>query len=154
MSRSQEPLPRRSLVILMADDDAEDRLLLRDALAESSAAHDLRFVHDGEELLDYLGGCGKFAEQPAPRPDLIVLDLNMPRKDGREVLPEIKGDAAWRRIPLVVLTTSRARDDIDFAYDLGVNSYFCKPSTYRQLIALTGMLCQYWCEFAELPSGE
>jgi CheY-like chemotaxis protein len=110
--------------IPMADDDADDCLLVMDAMQELRLAHDLRFVHDGEELADYLYRRGEYANgQNAPRPDLILLDLKMPKKDGREVLRELKSDPRFRRIPVVALTSSTAADDVAFSYDAGVNSY-------------------------------
>ena len=109
------------IAILMADDDADDQLLAKEALTEARLANNLYFVKDGEELLDYLHNRGEYAEQPSPRPGLILLDLNMPKKDGRQALKEIKEDAELRRIPIVVLTTSAAEEDILRTYDLGVN---------------------------------
>src|SRR5215211_1811341 len=118
----------RPIVILLADDDEEDRMLAGDALEESRVVNDLRFVEDGEELLDYLYRRGRYSEPgAAPTPGLILLDLNMPKKDGREALREIKADADLRRIPVVVLTTSKAEEDIYRTYDLGANSFITKP---------------------------
>jgi len=117
MSEQNKPI-----TILMADDDPDDQMLAREALAEARLVNDLHFVKDGQDLLDYLHNKGKYAEQPAPRPGLILLDLNMPRKDGREALKEIKEDEDLRRISIVVLTTSQAEEDILRTYDLGVNS--------------------------------
>lgn len=145
----------RSHVILMADDDVEDCLLVRDALEEACQPHQLRFVRDGEELSDYLHHRGEYANgRDAPRPDLILLDLKMPKKDGREVLQEIKSDPYFKRIPVVALTTSTAVDDVDFSYEVGVNSYITKPATFRELIDLMGTLSKYWFELAELPPTE
>jgi len=138
--------------ILMADDDAEDCQLVRDALGEAGQSHDLRFVRDGEELFDYLRHRGEYANgRSAPRPDLILLDFKMPRKDGREALKEIKADAQLRRIPVVVLTTSTAEDDIAFSYDMGVNSFITKPATFRQWVKIIRTLSKYWFEVVELP---
>ena len=115
---------RGPFTILMADDDADDCLLAQEALRESGQPHELRIVRDGQQLLDYLRQQGEYqAESPMPRPDLILLDLKMPRKDGREALAELKADRRLRSIPIVVLTTSTARDDIGFCYRMGVNSY-------------------------------
>src|SRR5688500_8235115 len=115
--------PGRPIVILLADDDEEDRMLAANALEESRVVNDFRFVEDGEELLDYLYHRGKYADpQSSPTPGLILLDLNMPRKDGREALREIKVDPDLRRIPVVVLTTSKAEEDIYRTYVLGANS--------------------------------
>src|SRR3984885_11617455 len=120
----------RPIIILYADDDPEDRMLVKDAWAESHLANELHFVEDGEELLDYLNQRGKFASLAgSPLPGMILLDLNMPKKDGREALQEIKADQRLRSIPVVVLTTSKAEEDILRAYDLGVNSFILKPVT-------------------------
>jgi CheY-like chemotaxis protein len=147
--------PARSYTILMADDDAEDCLLVQDALREIDHVHELRFVRDGEELLDYLWRRGAYqAARQAPRPDLVLLDLKMPKKDGRETLRELKADPRLQTIPIVVLTTSTARDDIDFCYRLGVNSYITKPSTFRGLVDLLASLLKYWFELVELPGTE
>lgn len=133
----------------MADDDADDRMLTKEALAESRVLNDLRFVEDGEELMDFLNRRGEFAD--APRPGLILLDLNMPRKDGREALKEIKADPTLRRIPIVVMTTSKAEEDIFRSYDLGASSFITKPVTFDRLVELMKTLGQYWVEFVELP---
>jgi CheY-like chemotaxis protein len=148
------PVPR-SITILLADDDADDRMLAKDALKESRLANDLRFVENGEELLDYLRRRGAF-ERPesSPTPGLILLDLNMPRKDGREALAEIKSDPALRHIPVVVLTTSKAEEDIYRSYDLGVNSFITKPVTFDGLVAVMRTLGTYWFEIVELPPPE
>jgi CheY-like chemotaxis protein len=144
----------RPITILIADDDADDRLMASEALEESRLANDLRFVEDGEELLDYLYHRGKFAgEGAAPRPGLILLDLNMPRMDGREALREIKGDPALRSIPVVVLTTSKAEEDIYRTYDLGVNSFITKPVQFESLVEVMKALGKYWFEIVELPDG-
>lgn len=142
----------RSIVILMADDDAEDRLLTQEALAESRLANTLYCVEDGEELLDYLYRRGRFSNPAdAPRPGLIFIDLNMPRKDGREALREIKADEHLRQIPVVVLTTSEAEEDIYRSYDLGVNSFITKPVTFDALVDVMRALGRYWFEIVELP---
>lgn len=135
----------------MAEDDADDRLLARDALAECGLRDDLRFVENGEELLDYLLQRGKYDAQ-TPRPGLILLDLNMPVKDGREVLEEIKTNAALRQIPVVVLTTSRADTDIDRIYNLGANSFITKPVRYDSLVEVMRAISQYWLRIVELPA--
>ena len=150
-------MPKRSkpFIILMADDDVEDCLLIRDALKEAGQSHDLRFVRDGEELYDYLYRRGEYADgRDAPRPDLILLDLKMPKKDGREVLQEIKSDPRFKRIPVVALTTSTAADDVSFSYEVGVNSYLTKPATFRALVDMMDTLSKYWFEWAELPPTE
>jgi len=142
----------RPITIVMADDDSDDRRLTREALLEGRVVNDLRFVENGEELLDYLRRHGKYtAPVDAPRPGLILLDLNMPRKDGRTVLKEIKSDPELRQIPVVVLTTSKAEEDVFRSYDLGVNSYIVKPVTFEALVDILQTLEKYWFEIVELP---
>jgi len=144
--------PSKSIVILMADDDADDRLLAKDALAECRLANDLHFVENGEELLDYLKRRGKYVQlADSPRPGLILLDLNMPRKDGREALREIKADPELRKIPVVVLTTSKADTDIGSIYELGANSFISKPVSFDSLVDVMKILGRYWFEIVELP---
>jgi Response regulators consisting of a CheY-like receiver domain and a winged-helix DNA-binding domain len=136
----------------MAEDDADDRLLVKDALQECQWNADLRFVENGEELLDYLLRQGKYKKaEESPRPGLILLDLNMPKKDGREVLRDIRGHADLRRIPVVVLTTSKADIDIERTYELGANSYIAKPVQFDGLVNLMRMISQYWFKTVELP---
>lgn len=143
---------RKTVTILMADDDEDDCMLAREALAESRLANDLHFVSDGEELMDYLYRRGKYAQESnSPRPGLILLDLNMPRKDGREALSEIKADPILRKIPVVVLTTSKAEEDIYRSYDLGANSFITKPVTFGSLVEVMKTLGKYWFEIVELP---
>lgn len=142
---------RHSVTILIADDDPEDRMLAEDALKESRLANDIRFVEDGEELLEYLHARGRYAPpEHTPRPGIILLDLNMPRKDGREALKELKSDPELRRIPVVVLTTSKAEEDIYRTYDLGVNSFITKPVTFDALVQIMRALGQYWFEIVEI----
>jgi len=142
----------KSIVILMADDDADDRLLAKDALTECRLANDLHFVENGEELLDYLKRRGKFAQMTdSPRPGLILLDLNMPKKDGREALKEIKADPELRKIPVVVLTTSKADTDIGCIYELGANSFISKPVSFDSLVEVMKVIGRYWFEIVELP---
>ncbi|MDY0169334.1 MAG: response regulator [Thermoguttaceae bacterium] len=145
----------RTRTILMVDDDADDCTLVRDALGEIGVVHDLRFAGDGEELFDYLERRGRFAAgNMAPRPDLILLDLQMPRKNGRESLKQLKSEPAWRRIPVVVLTTSTAADDINYAYEMGVNSYVTKPTTFRTLVEAVRLMTTYWFELVEPPQND
>jgi two-component system response regulator len=140
------------IIILMADDDADDRMLTRDALEESRVLNELRFVEDGEELMEYLTRKGKYANpDDSPRPGLILLDLNMPKKDGREALKEIKSDPNLRRIPVVIMTTSKAEEDIFRSYDFGASSFITKPVTFDRLVELMRTLGEYWVEFVELP---
>ena len=146
---------RKPFTILLADDDPEDRMLTRDALAESRCLNQLDTVENGEELMDYLNRRGKFAPLAGtPLPGLILLDLNMPRKDGREALKEIKGDPMLRRIPVVVLTTSKAEEDIYRTYDIGVNSFITKPVKFEGLVAAMQMISRYWVEIVELPQED
>lgn len=143
----------KPIMILMAEDDADDRLLVKDALEESRVLNELRFVEDGEELLEYLRQEGRYSDPASsPRPGLVLLDLNMPRKDGREALQEIKADPHLRRIPIVVMTTSKAEEDIFRSYDSGASSYITKPVTFDRLVELMKTLGHYWIEFVELPS--
>lgn len=145
---------RRSITILIADDDPEDRMLAEDALKESRLVNDIRFVEDGEELLEYLQHRGKYTDpESSPRPGMILLDLNMPRMDGREALKIIKTDPELRRIPVVVLTTSQAEQDIYRSYDLGVNSFIIKPVTFDSLVNIMRVLEAYWFEIVEIPSS-
>ncbi len=146
---------RTTVTILMADDDEDDCMLAREALAESRLANDLYFVQDGEELMDYLCRRGQYAkESKSPRPGLILLDLNMPKKDGREALREIKADPHLRQIPVVVLTTSKAEEDIYRSYDLGANSFITKPVTFASLVEVMKSIGKYWFEIVELPLEE
>jgi CheY-like chemotaxis protein len=144
---------RQSITILLADDDEDDRVLTAGALQRSRVLNDIRFAVDGEDLMHYLYGEGRYAPggTPAPRPGLILLDLNMPKMDGREALAKIKGDPVLRQIPIVVLTTSKAEEDIVRAYDLGVNSFISKPVTFEELAAAMETLACYWFDLVELP---
>lgn len=142
-----------AITILMAEDDPDDRLLAEQALRANRLANDLRFVEDGEELMDYLMRRGKYEDpETSPRPGLILLDLNMPRKDGREALSEIKADRSLRCIPVVVLTTSSAEEDILRSYDLGVNSFISKPVNFEGLVEAMKIFGKYWFEIVQLPS--
>jgi CheY-like chemotaxis protein len=146
--------PRLPIVILLADDDEEDLQMTIDALAESRLGNDLRITRDGEELMDYLLRRGQYANPAdSPAPGLILLDLNMPKKDGREALAEIKTNEALRNIPVIILTTSKAEEDIFRSYDLGVNSFITKPVTFAGLAEAMKVLAQYWFEIVELPVG-
>jgi CheY-like chemotaxis protein len=153
MRSSDSGAPSGSVTILLADDDEDDRVLTAGALKRSRLLNDIRFVVDGEDLIHYLHGEGKYAAggTPAPRPGLILLDLNMPKLDGREALAKIKGDPGLRRIPIVVLTTSKAEEDIVRAYDLGVNSFISKPVSFEELAAAMQTLAMYWFDLVELP---
>jgi CheY-like chemotaxis protein len=143
---------KKTIAILIADDDAEDRLMLKEALEESRLKNHIHFVENGEELMDYLHHNGKYADKSKhPAPGLILLDLNMPKKDGREALKEIKADEHLRLIPVVVLTTSKAEEDILKTYDLGVSSFITKPVTFTALVDVMKTLSKYWFEIVELP---
>jgi CheY-like chemotaxis protein len=143
---------RKPIVILLADDDEEDRMLACDALAESRLSNDITCVTDGEDLMDYLHRRGKYAPPAeAPRPGLILLDLNMPKKDGREALREIKSDPDLRQISVVVLTTSKAEEDIYSSYDSGASSFISKPVTFEGLVDVMKGLGRYWFEIVDLP---
>jgi CheY-like chemotaxis protein len=145
----------KPITILLADDDPDDRKLTQDALAESRLGNELRCVEDGRELLEYLRRQGRFAESgAAPRPGLILLDLNMPRMDGREALHEIKSDPSLRSIPVVVLTTSKREEDVFRTYDLGVNSFITKPVSFESLVEVVRVLGRYWFEIVELPQTD
>jgi CheY-like chemotaxis protein len=147
MSRFSKPI-----TILYADDDPEDRMLIKEAWQENRLANELHFVEDGEELINYLRRRGKYETlKGTPLPGMILLDLNMPKKDGREALRELKSDRRLRLIPVVVLTTSKAEEDIVRAYDLGVNSFIMKPVTFQSLVDLVLTFSKYWFEVVELP---
>lgn len=144
-----------SIIILMAEDDPEDRMLARDALEEAKLGNDLHFVQDGEELLDYLNRRGSYEHlKEIPLPGLILLDLNMPKKDGREALEEIKQNSELRSIPVVVLTTSTAEIDIVKTYNLGVNSFITKPVTFSGLVDVMRSLGSYWFNVVSLPPAK
>lgn len=141
-----------SFIILIADDDDDDCMLTQEALAQSRLANAARIVKDGEELMDYLYNRGQYTDKKnAPRPDLIFLDLNMPKKDGREALREIKADSQLRSIPIIVLTTSKAEEDICRSYDLGANSFIIKPMTFSSLVDVMRTIGKYWFETVKLP---
>ena len=145
-------MKRRVLTILMADDDEDDCLLAQEALIESHLANNLHIVCDGEQLMDYLYRRDKYRDiDLSPRPGLILLDLNMPKKDGREALKQIKADANLRQIPIVILTTSKADEDIYRSYDLGANSFITKPVTFSGLVEVMKTIGKYWFEIVELP---
>jgi CheY-like chemotaxis protein len=147
MRSEQEPI-----VILLADDDEEDRMLACDALAESRLSNEISCVTDGEDLMDYLHRRNKYAPPAeAPRPGLILLDLNMPKMDGREALREIKSDPDLRQISVVVLTTSKAEEDIYSSYDSGASSFISKPVTFAGLVDVMKGLGRYWFEIVDLP---
>jgi CheY-like chemotaxis protein len=145
-------LPNHRLIVLMADDDEDDQMFAQDAFEESGLPHDINFVNDGEALIDYLNLC---LESDEPNrtllPDLILLDLNMPRKDGREALRDIKANPKLRHIPVVVLTTSSSDGDVYKSYDFGANSYITKPVTFDSLVEVLETLGKYWFSVVRLP---
>ncbi len=147
-----EKVQPKSITILIAEDDPDDRMLAQEALAENKIANHLHFVEDGEELMDYLKQRGKYNEHNAPRPGLILLDLNMPKKDGREALQEIKSDPDLKSIPVIILTTSKVEEDIIKSYNLGVNSFIPKPVTFEDLIEVTQAIGNYWLRIVALPN--
>jgi CheY-like chemotaxis protein len=142
-------VPKRQLIVLVAEDDPDDRQLLRDAFAEIGYTDNLRFVRDGEELMAYL--LQRDACAVTPKPQIILLDFNLPRKDGREALAEIKRHPKLKKIPVIVLTTSSYEHDISFAYETGANSYITKPATFAQLCQIIGSLNTYWLHTVDLP---
>jgi CheY-like chemotaxis protein len=143
---------RPHYMILIAEDDEDDYILMRDAFMEFCVDSDLFRVKDGEELMEYLHHEGKFIDaEEYPRPGIILLDLNMPRKDGREALKEIKSDPELANIPVVALTTSSAEDDIHGAYRMGVNSYIRKPSAYGEFVDIMKVFQHYWHDVVKLP---
>lgn len=148
------PKSLKTYTILIADDDPEDCMLACDAATQAGLEHQIQTVHDGEALLDYLKACTESNSEALPRPDLIILDLNMPRLDGRQALAEIKQNNIARRIPIVVLTTSSAQTDVIYAYETGASSFISKPVTFQGWIDLMTMLDQYWFKNAMLPGWE
>jgi CheY-like chemotaxis protein len=143
---------QKNITILLADDDDDDCMLTQEALIESSLTVKLNIVNDGEELMDYLYHRGKYINDVSfPRPKLILLDLNMPKKDGREALKEIKSDAKLRQIPVIVLTTSKAQEDIYHVYNLGANSFIIKPTDFTELVNVMKGIGKYWFDIVELP---
>ncbi|GAB2544569.1 response regulator [Spirosoma aerophilum] len=139
------------MTILIADDDSDDRLFMERALRQSGYTQTIQFVEDGEELMEYLRQTGRYADQNVPWPDLLILDLNMPRKNGFQALSEIKDDSKLRRLPVVVMTTSSADEDILKTYTLGVNSFVTKPFNFNRLVEMVGALKTYWMDTVKLP---
>ena len=142
----------KPIAILVADDDPDDRLMIKDALEEARLANGVDYVEDGVELMDYLRRRGKFTDRPgSANPDLLLLDLNMPRKSGREALQEIRADSDLKRIPVIVLTTSAAEEDIFRTYDLGVSSFITKPNSFDDLVKTVRTMTDYWFQIVSLP---
>jgi two-component system response regulator len=148
-------LETEHLPILMADDDEEDRMLARDALTEAKLANHFATVEEGEELLQYLRNEGRFSDtREFPRPGLILLDLNMPKVDGREALAQIRADEALCDIPVIVMTTSQAEEDVVKSYATGANSYITKPVSFEGLVNVMRTLEHYWFEIVRLPLSQ
>jgi len=144
----------QKVTILIAEDDPDDQLLCQDALSKSRSDYAIQFVENGQEVMDYLRNQGSYESlAAAPRPSLIILDLNMPKKDGRQALKEIKSDPKLMSIPVVVLTTSANDLDIKRTYELGVNSYITKPASFEALVQLMETLTKYWLKTVRLPNG-
>jgi CheY-like chemotaxis protein len=142
----------RAITVVMADDDEDDRMLAKEAWDEAMLSNGLDFVEDGQDLMDYLRcRCRHAGREGSPLPGLILLDLNMPRKDGREALGEIKADPRLRGIPVVVLTTSRAEEDILRSYDIGASAFIVKPVSFEALVDVMKTLRKYWFEIVEFP---
>ena len=139
------------MLILIADDDADDRMFLEQALRQSGYTQDIHTVEDGEDLLDYLRRQGRYTGREMIWPTLLILDLNMPRKNGFQALSEIKDDAKLRRLPVVVMTTSAADEDVIKTYNLGVNSFITKPFNFNRLVEIISALKIYWLETVKLP---
>lgn len=145
---------RDSISILVADDDPDDRMLIEDAFKENCIGNHLDFVEDGEQLLAYLRREGEWAHLDGqPYPGLVLLDLNMPKMDGREALRQMKEDERFRTIPVVVVTTSKAEEDILRTYVTGVNSFITKPVTFEGLVEVVRIISNYWIEIVQLPPG-
>ncbi|CCH55477.1 response regulator receiver protein [Fibrisoma limi BUZ 3] len=140
-----------AMTILIADDDIDDRMFLERALRQNGYTQEIQFVEDGEELMEYLHRIGRYNELNAPWPNLLILDLNMPRKNGFQALEEIKEDPKLRRLPVVVMTTSSADEDVVKTYNLGVNSFVTKPFNFNRLVEMIGALKTYWMDTVKLP---
>jgi CheY-like chemotaxis protein len=140
-------------IVIIAEDDPDDRLLIKDALREGGSENiEAHFVNDGAELLDYLYHRGDYERvEETPQPELVLLDINMPKKSGLEVLEEIKQDPALRTIPVVLLTTSRAPEYVARSYELGGSGFITKPGTYSELVDLMKNIEQYWFKTVQLP---
>jgi CheY-like chemotaxis protein len=145
-------LEKRPPIMLIAEDDPDDRQWIKEALVVTHVNAEVRFVEDGEELMDFLFHRGKYkTTSTLAYPGMIILDLNMPKKDGREALKEIKSDPRLRHIPIIILTTSKSREDVFRTYDLGANSVILKPVKFSGLTEIMQSLKQYWFEMTELP---
>lgn len=139
-------------IILLADDDEDDRLIIQEAIDETEFEGRIQTVTDGEELLNYLHRRGRWTNpDTSPVPGLILLDLNLPKKDGRQILQEIKNHPQLKSIPIVVLTTSKAQQDIHQTYLLGVNSFVTKPISFKKMVTVMNAIAQYWFDVVKLP---
>ncbi len=139
------------MTILIADDDIDDRLFMERALRQNGFTQAINFVEDGEDLMDYLRQNGRYTGQQLAYPNLLILDLNMPRKNGFQALAEIKADPALRRLPVIVMSTSSADEDVLKTYNLGVNSFVIKPFNFNRLVEIVGALKLYWMDTVKLP---
>jgi CheY-like chemotaxis protein len=145
----------KPVIILIADDDPDDRAMIKEAFEENLLLNELYFVEDGEELMNYLNRSGKYSDVSAyPLPGLILLDLNMPKKDGREALEEIKNNSTLSHIPIIILTTSKTEEDIIKSYNLGVNCFITKPIKFVDLVQVTKTLGRFWLEIVTLPTQQ
>ena len=154
-SRGNDVTHKCPISILIADDDADDRMLIEDAFEENGIPNQIHFVEDGEQLLAFLrreGAFSEYANEPLPR--LILLDLNMPKVDGRTALAAIKDDPTLNQIPVIILTTSRADTDISKTYALGVNSFISKPLSFDGLVSIVNAISNYWIDTVALPNVE
>lgn len=148
-------MSRAPITILYAEDDPDDRMLTADALRESRLANRLEMVEDGADLLAYLRREGRWSDPASsPRPGVILMDLNMPKMDGREALAAIKADPRFASIPVVILTTSQAEADIVRSYEIGASSYVTKPVTFEGMVQIMADLGRYWFEVVQLPPAE
>jgi len=139
------------MVVLIADDDADDRMFLEQAMRQNGYDQQIEFVEDGEQLMEYVRQEGRYTKQTAPWPNLLILDLNMPRKNGFQALSEIKADPKLRRLPIVVMTTSSTDEDVIKSYNLGVNSFVTKPFNFNRMVEMIGALKVYWMDTVKLP---
>ncbi|MBX2844384.1 MAG: response regulator [Flammeovirgaceae bacterium] len=146
---------KKSNLILYAEDDPEDRMFFNDALLELKANHKVKFVEDGAELINYLHHEGDFGDKSTnPEPELIILDLNMPKMDGCETLERIRNEDKYALTPVVIFSTSRAKEDITKCYKLGANTFICKPDSFSDLVKILDNVIEYWFENGELPAVE
>jgi len=142
----------RQLTVLLVEDNPRDVRLAQRAFKQAGLPHELRVVRDGDEALAYLHQEGAYNEPGiAPRPDVILLDLNLPRMGGHELLREVKQDNRFKQVPIIVLTTSERPDDVRLAYEAGANAYLLKPVEFSRFTEVIGQLGKFWLEIVELP---